>query len=75
MRHQAVQLLPGHAAQRVEGELAGHGPALADARLELARQVRVPGELWNWATHRPAGGDHSEWLALHQGYGLQRGDG
>lgn len=75
MRHQAVQPLPSHAAQRVEGVLAGHGPTLTDAGLELARQVRVPGELWNWAANSSAGGDHAEWLTLQQSHWFQGGNG
>lgn len=75
MPHQTVQSLPVHAAQRVQGEVAGHGPALAGAVLGLARQVGVPGQTGQRAAHGPTGGSHAEGVALHQGDGLQGGDG
>lgn len=75
MPHQTIQLLPVHAAQGVQGVVAGHRAALFGAVLGLARQVGVPGETRGRVAHRPTGGSHAERLALHQELGLQGGDG
>lgn len=75
MPHQTVQLFPVHAAQGVQGVVAGHGPALVGAVLGLAWQVGVPGEAGGRAAHGSTGGGHAVRLALHQEHRLQGRDG
>lgn len=75
MPHQTVQLFPVHAAEGVQGVVAGHGPALFGAVLGLAWQVSVPGETRRRAAHGSTGSGHTERLALHQDLSLQGGDG
>lgn len=75
MPHQTVQLLPVHAAQRVQGEGAGHRVFRVGAVLGLARQLGVPGEPRKRVARRSAGGDHAVRPALLQDHRLQVGDG
>lgn len=74
MPHQTVQLFPVHAAQGVQGVVAGHGPALVGAVLGLAWQVGVPGEAGGRAGYRATGSGLSVGLSLHQNHRVQGGD-
>lgn len=75
MPNQAVELLPVHAAQWVQGEVAGHGAALAAAVLGLTRQLGVPGQTGERFAHGSAGGGDAVRLTLHQDDRVQGGDG
>lgn len=60
MPHQAVQLLPVHAAQGVQREEAGHGAGALGAVLDLALQVRVPRDERGRAANGSAGSGQAE---------------
>lgn len=76
VRHQAVQLLPVHAATRVQGEVDGHGAAFGGPALGLAGQVGVPGELGERAAHGSTDRHHALWLTdRRRREGVHGGDG
>lgn len=75
MLHHAVQLLPIHAAQWMQGVEGGHRALFFGSILVLSRQIGVPGEPGRRTAHGSAGSSHSKRLTLHQDLGLQGSDG